>query len=150
MDNIKIGNAEANLSDVKKAAKMASADEFIENLPEQYFTCLEEAGNGLSGGEKQRIALARAFLKKGKIFVMDESTSGLDYKTEQVIFDKFYNELHEVTAIVIAHRLSTIKRCDRIYVLDKGKIVESGTHNDLLHKGGLYSSMWKTQHGSNI
>ena len=95
-----------------------------------FTTYLEEAGNGLSGGEKQRIALARAFLKENEFYIMDESTSNLDFATENIIFDMIYNKFRNKSMLIIAHRLATVKNCDVIIVLDKGEIVEQGTHEE--------------------
>ena len=114
----------------------------------QYYTYLEEAGNGLSGGEKQRIALARAFLKENEFYIMDESTSNLDFATENIIFDMIYNKFRNKSMLIIAHRLATVKNCDVIIVLDKGEIVEQGTHEELLEKQGEYYRLWEMQQGN--
>lgn len=147
-DNIRISRMNATLEEVKDAAKAASAHEFIMKQPMQYYTFLEEAGNGLSGGEKQRIALARAFLKKNEFYIMDESTSNLDFMTENIIFDMIYNKFKNKTMLIIAHRLATIKNCDEIIVLDKGEIAEQGTHEELLKKRGKYYELWEMQQGN--
>ena len=147
-DNIRVSRQNATLEEVKEAAKSADAHEFIKRLPMQYYTFLEEAGNGLSGGEKQRIALARAFLKENQFYIMDESTSNLDFATENIIFDMIYNKLKKKTMLIIAHRLATIKNCDLIIVLDKGQIVEKGTHEELVENQGLYYRLWEMQQGN--
>lgn len=147
-DNIRISKQTATLDEVKEAAKAADAHDFIKRLPMQYYTFLEEAGNGLSGGEKQRIALARAFLKENEFYIMDESTSNLDFATENIIFDMIYNKFKKKTMLIIAHRLSTIKNCDVIIVLDKGEIVEQGSHEELLEKQGVYYRLWEMQQGN--
>lgn len=149
-DNIRVTKMNATLEEVKQASKSADAHEFIKKLPMQYYTYLEEAGNGLSGGEKQRIALSRAFLKKSNFYILDESTSNLDFATENIIFDMIYNKLKNKSMLIIAHRLSTIKNCDEIIVLDKGEIIEQGTHNDLLKQQGLYYKLWEMQQGKFI
>lgn len=148
LDNIRLGRPDAALGEVKDAAKAARADEFIDRLPLQYFTCLEETGNGLSGGEKQRLVLARALLKKNSIYILDECTSHLDFKTEKGIFDFLYGHLKEETVIVIAHRLAAVRNCDWIYVMDHGKIAEQGTHDSLLKEQGIYRDLWEMQQGS--
>lgn len=144
-DNIRVSKMSATLEEVKEAAKAADAHEFIKKLPMQYYTYLEEAGNGLSGGEKQRIALARAFLKDNQLYIFDESTSNLDFGTENIIFDMIYNKFRNKSMLIIAHRLATIKMCDEIIVLDKGEIVEQGTHDELLKKQGYYYRLWEMQ-----
>ena len=146
-DNIRISRPEASLDEVKAAAKKADAHEFIRKLPLQYNTYLEEAGNGLSGGEKQRIALARAFLKDSSLYIFDESTSSLDFGTENTIFDMIYNQLADRSMLIVAHRLSTIRDCDLILVMDHGQIVERGTHDELLAKQGKYYELWNLQQG---
>ena len=146
-ENIRISRPEATLDEVKAAAKKADAHEFIRKLPLQYNTYLEEAGNGLSGGEKQRIALARAFLKDSDLYILDESTSSLDFGTENTIFDMIYNQLADKSMLIVAHRLSTVRDCDQILVMDHGEIVERGTHDELLAKQGKYYELWNLQQG---
>ena len=146
-DNIRISKPDATIDEVKAAAKKADAHEFIRKLPLQYNTYLEEAGNGLSGGEKQRIAMARAFLKDSNLYIFDEATSSLDFGTENTIFDMIYNQLADRSMLIVAHRLSTIRDCDLILVMDHGEIVERGTHDELLAKQGKYYELWNLQQG---
>jgi ATP-binding cassette subfamily B protein len=146
-DNIRISKPNATMDEVKEAAKKADAHEFIRKLPLQYNTYLQEAGNGLSGGEKQRIALARAFLKDSGLYIMDESTSNLDFATENTIFDMIYNKLKDRSMLIVAHRLSTVRDCDQILVMEQGEIVERGTHDELLEKKGKYYDLWNMQQG---
>ena len=148
LDNIRIGNPDATFEEVKEAAKKANAHEFISHLPMQYDTYLEEAGNGLSGGEKQRIALARAFLKKNEFYILDESTSNLDFATENAIFDIIYHHFKSKTMLIIAHRLATVKHCDNIIVLDQGKIIEENSNEELLTQKGQYYKLWEMQQGN--
>ena len=131
-DNIRITKTDSSMEEVVEAAKEADAHDFIKKLPMQYHTYLEESGNGLSGGEKQRIALARAFLKKSGFYILDESTSNLDFATENIIFDMIYNKFRNKSMLIIAHRLATIKNCDCIIVLHNGEIHEEETHEELL------------------
>ena len=147
-DNIRVSKTDSGIEDVIEAAQRAHAHDFIKKLPLQYQTYLEEAGNGLSGGEKQRIALARAFLKKSSFYILDESTSNLDFATERAIFDVIYNKLKGKTMLIIAHRLSTIKQCDQIIVMDNGEVVESGTHDELMAQEGQYYRLWEMQQGN--
>ncbi|MBQ3558878.1 MAG: peptidase domain-containing ABC transporter [Agathobacter sp.] len=147
-DNIRVSRQNSTLEEVKAAAKAADAHDFIKRLPMQYYTFLEEAGNGLSGGEKQRIALARAFLKENEFYIMDESTSNLDFATENIIFDMIYNKFKNKSMLIIAHRLATVKNCDLIIVLDKGEIVEQGSHEELLERKGQYYKLWEMQQGN--
>ena len=149
-DNIRVSKPTASLEEVKEAAKKADAHDFIKRLPMQYYTYLEEAGNGLSGGEKQRIALARAFLKENQFYIMDESTSNLDFATENIIFDMIYNRFKKKTMLIVAHRLATVKNCDKIIVMDKGHIIEQGSHDELLEKKGQYYKLWEMQQGNFI
>ena len=124
---------------------MARAHDFINNMPTRYNSSLEENGANLSGGQKQRLAITRALLKKPDILIMDEATSNLDSITEKAIERTINESTQGVTTIIIAHRLSTIMRCDKIYVMDKGEFVESGTHYELMEKGGIYYTLWKEQ-----
>ncbi len=145
-DNI-ILNADVSDEKIRDVAKKSQSLAFIEKLPEKFETMVGERGVKLSGGEKQRIALARAFLEDAPIVVLDEATSALDSITEKQIQTAIFDLIENRTAIVIAHRLSTILRMDRIIVLGNGKIIEEGTHQELLEKGGNYASMWKHQSG---
>ncbi len=146
MDNIRYGRRGATDEEVMHAAHLAHCDEFIDNLPLKYGTFVGERGIKLSGGERQRIAIARAILKKAPIFILDEATSSLDSHSEFLIQDALDNLMHDCTTIVIAHRLSTIKKMDRIIAIKDGKIIEEGTHNELVHKrGGLYKKLWDLQ-----
>jgi ATP-binding cassette subfamily B protein len=145
-ENILYGNPKASKSDVIKAAKSANALEFIERMPEGFNTFLGEKGVRLSGGEKQRIAIARAILNNPKILLLDEATSSLDSENEQLVQKALNNLMVGRTTIVIAHRLSTVVNADKIIVLDKGKVVETGTHKQLISKGkGIYKSLAKLQ-----
>lgn len=140
-NNLRLGNEDATGEEIKDVCKWCCADEFIEKFPMKYDTMLEENGNNLSGGQKQRIALARALLKKPDILIMDEATSNLDTITEASVKRTIDNLSDEMTCIIIAHRINTIKNCDYIYVMDKGQIVEEGTHESLLEKDGRYKEM---------
>ncbi len=146
-ENISYGKPEAREDEIYHAAKLAHCDEFIRSLPHGYEAKVGERGTKLSGGEKQRIAIARAILVDAPILILDEATSSLDSVTEKFIQDSLDKLMQNRTTIVIAHRLSTLSRMDRILVFDKGKIVEEGTHTELLQRGGLYAKMWKMQVG---
>ena len=131
-----------------RAAKLANADEFIKKLPDGYETMVGERGVKLSGGQRQRIAIARAILKDAPILVLDEATSALDSESEALIQGALTNLMKGRTSIVVAHRLSTIAGLDEIVVLNDGKIVEQGTHQELLAKGGEYQKLWSRQSGA--
>ncbi len=143
--NISYANLAASADDVRRAAKMANIHDFVESLPDKYETVVGERGLKLSGGEKQRVAIARVILKNPKIMVFDEATSSLDSHSEQQILSSLKQAAEKHTALVIAHRLSTIIDADNIIVLDKGKVVEQGTHKQLLDVNGLYAHLWKLQ-----
>ncbi|VAW57201.1 Efflux ABC transporter, permease/ATP-binding protein mlr7818 [hydrothermal vent metagenome] len=143
--NIQYAQPGASLGEVRHAAKIANIDEFIESLPKGYDTMVGERGLKLSGGEKQRIAIARVILKNPKILIFDEATSSLDSHSEQIILKSLKDVAAEHTTLVIAHRLSTIVDANNIIVLDKGRIVEQGSHQQLLNQKGLYASLWAMQ-----
>ena len=147
-ENIAYGARGASIEEIKVASKLAHCDDFIINLPDQFNTFVGERGIKLSGGERQRVAIARAILKNAPILVLDEATSSLDSGSEILIQDALDNLMHGRTTIVIAHRLSTIQKMDRIVVVDNGKIVEQGSHHELLAKdNGLYKKLWTLQAG---
>jgi ATP-binding cassette subfamily B protein len=143
--NIRYGRPDATDEEVREAARMAQIDAFIARLPEGYRTMVGERGLKLSGGEKQRVAIARTILKAPPILLLDEATSALDSHTEKEIQDALDRVSRGRTTVVIAHRLSTIVGADNILVLDAGRLVEQGTHGELLAKGGLYASLWNRQ-----
>jgi len=138
-ENIAYGSINPSLKDIIKASKIAEAHKFIEQLPDGYKTIVGERGQRLSGGQRQRIALARAVLKDAPILILDEATASVDNETEALIQKSLSKITKERTTIVIAHRLSTIKNADNIIVIDKGKIVESGKHENLLDQNKTYS-----------
>jgi len=148
MENIRYGRRDATDEEVIKAAKLAHCDDFIDALPLKYETFVGERGVKLSGGERQRVAIARAILKNAPILILDEATSSLDSHSESLIQDALDKLMKDKTVIVIAHRLSTIRKMDRIIVLENGKIIEEGTHEDLLDKKeSLYKNLWSLQAG---
>lgn len=147
-ENIAYGKPDASFEEVKQAAKLANADEFIRELPNGYDTLVGERGVKLSGGQRQRIAIARAILKNAPILVLDEATSALDSESEAAIQEALANLMRGRTSIVVAHRLSTIAGLDEIVVLDGGKIVEQGSHKKLLANGGEYAKLWSRQSGA--
>ncbi|HXH54527.1 MAG TPA: ABC transporter ATP-binding protein [Gammaproteobacteria bacterium] len=150
MDNIRYGQLNAEDQEVIEAAKKANAHEFISCLPEGYNSLVGERGVKLSGGQRQRIAIARAILKNAPILLLDEATSALDSVTENSIKQTLIEVMQGKTTIVIAHRLGTLLHMDRILVFDQGKIVEEGTHSDLLEKAGMYKKLWDAQVGGFI
>ena len=143
--NIRYGRPEASDAQVREAARLAQIHDFIMTLPQGYDSLVGERGLKLSGGEKQRVAIARTILKSPPILMLDEATSALDSHTEKDIQDALERVARERTSLVIAHRLSTVVHADNIIVLDHGAIVEQGTHLELLARGGLYASLWARQ-----
>ncbi|NNF52575.1 MAG: ABC transporter ATP-binding protein [Gammaproteobacteria bacterium] len=146
-ENIAYGSPDATLEQVRAVAASAEAEEFIESLPEAYETIVGERGQRLSGGQRQRLSIARALLKKPPILILDEATSAVDNETEAAIQRSLQRIAHSCTTLVIAHRLSTIVHADCIYVIDKGRIVEKGTHDELVARGGIYAALWSVQTG---
>jgi len=144
-DNITCGRPDVPLERVKEVARAAHADEFVEKLPDGYETRLGEGGSTLSMGQRQRLAIARALLKDPPIMILDEATSALDSQSEDLVQKALANLLAGRSSLVIAHRLSTVRRADRIVVLDRGRIVEQGSHEELLASGGLYSTLYDLQ-----
>jgi len=145
INNIAYADLNASEDEIKKVAKLSFADDFIQKLPEKYNTLIGENGLRLSGGEKQRISIARAMLKKSKIILLDEATSSLDAETENKIQQALNILIKERTAVVIAHRLSTILNSDSIYVINNGKVIENGTHTELLSNSEIYKSFYQKQ-----
>jgi ATP-binding cassette subfamily C protein CydD len=133
---------------VRHAVALANASEFVERLPQGYDTLVGDRGQGLSGGEIQRIALARAFLKDAEVIVLDEASASLDPETEALVTESIERLAEGRATLVIAHRLSTIRRADRILVLDQGRIVEAGSHDDLLVRNGLYARLCSHYQGA--
>jgi ATP-binding cassette subfamily B protein len=148
-ENIAYGSFDASLTDIIEAAKIAEADEFIQDLPQRYETIVGERGQKLSGGQRQRIAIARAVLKNPPILILDEATSAVDNETEAAIQRSLEKITKNRTTIAIAHRLSTVRNADCIYVMEQGKLVESGTHENLLEAPGIYAGLWRVQSGLN-
>jgi len=144
MENIRYAKLEATDEEVFEAAKQAYIHDFISQLPEGYETLIGENGLKLSGGQRQKIAICRAFLKKTPVLILDESTSQLDAISEAHIQESLWTLIKDKTTIVIAHRLSTVMQMDRLLVFDQGKIVQDGTHTDLVNTG-LYRALWDTQ-----
>ncbi len=144
-NNISYGVGKVSMNEIIKASKAAMAHEFIEELPKGYDTCIGERGCLLSAGQRQRLAIARAILRNTPILILDEATSALDSESERLIRIALNNLIKNKTTFVIAHRLSTVKKATKIIVLDKGKIVETGTHEELIKKGGLYCHLYELQ-----
>ncbi|MDR1558755.1 MAG: peptidase domain-containing ABC transporter [Clostridiales bacterium] len=145
IDNMRYVSEDAGMEEIIEACKMAQAHEFINQFPLRYETFLEENGGNLSGGQRQRLSIAQAILKNPDIIIMDEATSNLDSITERAIEKIIYEHTGDVAVLMIAHRLSTIMRCDYIYVMDKGTVVEAGRHNELMARHGFYYNLWKDQ-----
>ena len=142
LENVRMGKKDATLEEVNEALKLAQCNDIIAKLPEGLNTIIGAKGTYLSGGEMQRISLARAILKNSKIIILDEATAFSDPENEYLIQKAFQNLSKNKTVIMIAHRLSTVKNADKILVVNDGKIVEEGTHDSLLKEDGIYTKMW--------
>ena len=146
-ENIALGNSQATLDDIIAACSAAGLDEFISNLPERYETVIGERGANLSGGQRQRLAIARALLRKPEILIFDEATSHLDTTTEQAIQENLKGVFADKTVLLVAHRLSTIREADIIYVMHQGRVVEQGSHHELISLDGRYAALTRSQSG---
>ncbi len=144
-DNIAFGNSQFDLQEIEAAAKIANAHQFITDLSQGYYTYVGERGVNLSGGQRQRIAIARAILANPHILILDEATSALDSESEALVQEAMMRIMKNRTVFIIAHRLGTVKNADKILVLEKGKIIESGTHQELLALNSRYSSFYSQQ-----
>ena len=140
-----MGKPDATEEEVMAAAKIANAHEFIQNLPEKYYTNIGDDGNKLSGGQKQRVSIARAVLKNPPIMILDEATSALDTESERFVQDALEKMMENRTSLVIAHRLSTIQKADWIVVMERGNIVEQGTHEELMNNNNVYRKLVELQ-----
>ena len=144
-ENIAYGKPSASRAEIIRAARLANAHEFIARLPDAYDTVIGERGETLSGGQRQRITIARAVIRETPILLLDEPSSGLDAESEELVFEALSRLMEGKTSVVIAHRLATVMRAERIYTVEGGSIVESGTHDELLSRGGLYSRLYEIQ-----
>jgi ATP-binding cassette subfamily B protein len=144
-ENIAYGHPEATMDQIIDAARAANAHDFIVGFPDGYDTMVGERGQTLSGGERQRLSIARAILNNPRILILDEATSSVDSKTELKIQEAIDRLVKGRTTIAIAHRLSTLRKADRLVILDKGELVEEGSHDELMEKDGLYAGLHKTQ-----
>ena len=145
IENLRWGDKNATYEEVVAASKIAQADEFVQSFPDKYDTHIEQGGTNVSGGQKQRLCIARAILKKPKILILDDSTSAVDTKTDKLIRTGLRNDIPDTTKIVIAQRISSIEDADQIIVLDEGKIDAIGTHEELLKNNKIYQEVYYTQ-----
>jgi ATP-binding cassette subfamily B protein len=149
-ENITYGTFDATDKQIMEAAKIAEAHDFIMQFPEGYDTIVGERGQKLSGGQRQRISIARAVLKDPPVLILDEATSSVDNETEALIQRSLEKIAVGRTTIIIAHRLSTVRNADRIFILERGQLRESGTHDELIASGGIYASLWNVQTGNRV
>lgn len=145
LENLRWGNKEATEEECRHACELAQAHEFIENMPEGYHTYIEQGGTNVSGGQKQRLCIARALLKKPKILILDDSTSAVDTKTDSLIRKAFAEEIPDTTRLIIAQRISSVQESDRIIVMEQGQIVGFGTHEELMKDNEIYRDIYELQ-----
>jgi subfamily B ATP-binding cassette protein HlyB/CyaB len=146
-ENIALADPGMPIARIMEVAKLAGAHDFILELPQGYDTLVGERGSSLSGGQRQRIAIARALVMNPRILIFDEATSALDYESERIIQENMQWIVHGRTVLIIAHRLSAVRNCHQIVAIEKGRIVENGTHEDLMRTNGRYASLWRLQGG---
>ena len=150
MENFRLVKKDVTLEEVREVCKKSYIDEYIMSLPKQYETIIGEGGVNLSGGQKQRLAIARTLLINTKIILFDEATSALDNESQEYIKQTIDNLILDHTIVIVAHRLSTIMDADVIHVIDKGKLVASGTHKELLENSNIYRSLYTTESSANL
>jgi len=144
-DNLRWGNPNATDEEMLEACKLAQADEFIQQFPQKYDTWIEQGGSNVSGGQKQRLCIARALLKKPKVLILDDSTSAVDTRTDALIRQGFREYIPETTKIIIAQRIASILSCDRIIVLHEGELSDVGTHAELMERSQIYRDVYDSQ-----
>ena len=144
-ENIRWGNKDASDEEIKRVCRLACADDFIESFPDKYDTYIEQGGTNVSGGQKQRLCIARALIKKPKILILDDSTSAVDTKTDAKIRKAFREEIPDTTKIIIAQRVASVEDADKIIVMDGGRIADAGTHDELMERCEEYRSVYESQ-----
>ena len=144
-DNLRWGNPDATDEEIEEACRLAQADEFVRSFPDGYDTMIEQGGTNVSGGQKQRLCIARALLKKPKILILDDSTSAVDTRTDALIRAGFAQYIPETTKIIIAQRVASVEHADMILVMDNGRIVAGGTHDELMKTSGIYREVYEQQ-----
>ena len=147
LENLRWGDKNATREECMRACRIACADEFIEQFPAQYDTYIEQGGSNVSGGQKQRLCIARALLKKPKILILDDSTSAVDTATDRKIREAFATEIPDTTKLIIAQRISSVQNADRIIVMEKGRVADFGTHEELLQTSEIYRDVYESQTG---